>query len=124
RLLVERSQLEWLFLHNIDTVGADVDAAVLGAHIQSNACLSFEVITRRIEDRGGGLARVDGRVRLVEGLAMPREELEFNLSYYNSMSTWISIPKLLAVFGLARSDLGDEAKVAAAIRSSKNSGAT
>ncbi len=26
----------------------------------SGACLSFEVITRRIEDRGGGLARVDG----------------------------------------------------------------
>ena len=107
RLLAERPQLEWLFLHNIDTVGADVDAAVLGAHIKSNACLSFEVITRRIEDRGGGLARVDGRVRLVEGLAMPREELEFNLSFYNTMSTWISVDKLLAVFGLTRGDLAD-----------------
>ncbi len=128
RLLAERPQLEWLFLHNIDTVGADVDAAVLGAHIRSGACLSFEVITRRIEDRGGGLARVDGRVRLVEGLAMPREELEFNLSYYNTMSTWISVDKLLAVFGLTRTDLADSIsptlqhsstpsdKVAAAIR--------
>ena len=128
RLLAERPQLEWLFLHNIDTVGADVDAAVLGAHIRSGACLSFEVITRRIEDRGGGLARVDGRVRLVEGLAMPREELEFNLSYYNTMSTWISVDKLLAVFGLTRGDLADSInpalqhasapadKVAAAIR--------
>ena len=28
-----------------------------------------------IEDRGGGLARVNGRVRLVEGLALPREEV-------------------------------------------------
>ena len=39
---------------------------------------------RRIEDRGGGLARVDGRLRLVEGLALPREEDEFALTYYNS----------------------------------------
>ena len=35
------------------------------------------MITRRLEDRGGGLARVNGRVRIVEGLAMPREEDEF-----------------------------------------------
>ena len=42
-----------------------------------NACLTFEVIGRRIEDRGGGLARVNGHVRLIESLAMPREEDEF-----------------------------------------------
>ncbi len=65
---------------------------------------------RRIEDRGGGLARVNGRVRLVEGLAMPREEDEFRLSYYNSMTTWITIDRLLEVFGLARGDLADEAR--------------
>ena len=34
--------------------------------------MSFEVIPRRLEDRGGGLARVNGRVRLLEGLAQPR----------------------------------------------------
>jgi len=76
RLLTERPQLKYLLLHNIDTLGADVDAALLGLHIQSEACLTFEVITRRLEDRGGGLTRVNGRVRLVEGLAMPREEAE------------------------------------------------
>ncbi len=46
--------------------------------------MSVEVITRRIDDRGGGLARVDGQLRLVEGLALPREEIEFGLTYYNS----------------------------------------
>ena len=74
------------------------------------------MITRRIEDRGGGLARVDGHLRLVEGLALPREELEFNLTYYNSSTTWLDIPKLLAVFGLGKDDLADDAKVAAAVR--------
>jgi hypothetical protein len=116
RLLAERTQLRTLMLHNIDTLGADVDPALLGQHIGSNACLTFEVITRRIEDRGGGLARVNGRVRLVEGLAVPREEDEFALSYYNTMTTWIDIDKLLFVFGLCREDLANEAKVSNAVR--------
>ena len=115
-LLAERPQLQHLFLHNIDTTGADVDAALLGQHIRSEACLTFEVIARRLEDRGGGLARVGSRVRLVEGLAMPREEAEFALSFYNTQSTWINIDRLLAVFGLTRANLGDEIRVAAAIR--------
>ncbi len=115
-LLEQQPQLEYLMLHNIDTLGANLDAGVLGAHIQSGADLSFEVISRRLDDRGGGLARVDGKVRLVEGLAMPREEDEFHLSYYNSLTTWISIERLLTIFSLERSDLGDRTKVDDAIR--------
>jgi hypothetical protein len=115
-LLRQRPQLKHLLLHNIDTLGANLDPAVLGAHLTQGGCLSFEVITRRIDDRGGGLARVDGRVRLVEGLAMPHEEDEFHLSYYNSMTTWIDIDKLLAAFALTRSDLEDGDKVLNAIR--------
>ena len=114
--LAQLPRVRWLMLHNIDTVGADLDPALLGQHIASGACLTFEVITRRLEDRGGGLARVNGRVRLVEGLAMPREEDEFKLSYYNTMTTWIDVEKLLAVFGLTRADLGHAEKVAAGIR--------
>jgi hypothetical protein len=117
RLLRDRPRLRWLFLHNIDTVGADLDPALLGLHIAGGSCLSFEVIPRRIEDRGGGLARVNGRPRIVEGLAMPREADEFKLRFYNTLSTWIDIDQLLAAFGLVRSDLGGEAKVAAGIRS-------
>jgi hypothetical protein len=105
QLLQQRPHLRYLLLHNVDTLGADLDPALLGLHIQNDACLSFEVIPRRIDDRGGGLARVNGRLRLVEGLAMPREEEEFKLSYYNSMTTWIDLDRLLQVFGLTRADL-------------------
>ncbi len=116
RLLEARPQLQYLLLHNIDTVGTDADPALLGLHIQEGACLSFEMITRRIDDRGGGLARVNGRPRILEGLAMPREQDEFRLSYYNSMTTWIHIDKLLAAFGLTRDGLREAEKVSAAIR--------
>lgn len=115
-LLKARPALRYLMLHNIDTLGADVDPGILGLHINRGACLTFEVITRRIEDRGGGLARADGRLRLLEGLAMPREEDEFRLSYYNTMTTWITIDPLLQVFGLTRPDLDDQPTVMSAIR--------
>jgi len=119
QLLRERPNLKQLLLHNIDTCGVNADPLYLGRHIESGTCLSFEVIQRRLEDRGGGLARVNGRPRIVEGLAMPREEAEFGLSYYNSMTTWIQLEPLLHAFGLTREDIleGNPETIAAAIRS-------
>ena len=116
QLLAERPQLRHLLLHNVDTLGAQAEPFLLGQHIRSGNALNFEVITRRIDDRGGGLARVNGQVRLVEGLAMPREEEEFKLSYYNSMTTWIDIDAFLRSMGLERGDLSDDARVLTAIR--------
>jgi hypothetical protein len=115
-LLVQQPSLRYLMLHNIDTLGADLDPALLGLHIAQAAPLTYEVIARRIDDRGGGLARVDGQVRLLEGLSMPREQDEFRLSYYNTLTTWIDIDRLLAAFGLNRTDLSDQERVSAAVR--------
>jgi hypothetical protein len=116
KMLEARPQLRYLMVHNVDTVGADLNPEILGRHISTKATMTAEVVTRRMEDRGGGLATVDGRVRLVEGMALPSEEIEFRLSYYNSNTFWIDIDALLKVFGLKRGDLGDREKVSAAIR--------
>ena len=118
RLLREQPQVETLMLHNIDTLGADVHAAALGYHLAARNVLTFEVVPRRIEDRGGGLARVNGHPRLLEGLAQPREEDELALSYYNSMTTWIQVDPLLALFGLTREQLqtADDVRLAQAVR--------
>lgn len=116
RLLEDRPQLQVLMMHNIDTAGTDVDATALGQHLRSGAAMTVEVITRRVDDRGGGLARADGNLRLIEGLALPREENEFRLSYYNTNTFWIDVDKALAVFGLSRVDLGNGDKVAEAVR--------
>ena len=115
-LLAQRPRLRHLMVHNIDTLGADVSPALLGWHIEQGAALTTEVTPRTIEDRGGGLARIDGRVRLIEGLALPFEEVEFGLSYYNSATTWIDIDQLLRVFRLTRDDLADSERVARAVR--------
>jgi len=117
RLLDDCPNLNWLMVHNIDTLGANLDPGVLGLAIESGSPLGFEVIPRRIEDRGGGLARVNGRLRLLEGLAQPREDVEFRLRYYNTLTTWVDVRGLLDAFHLTRDDLrSDPEKVAAAVR--------
>jgi hypothetical protein len=117
QLLHERPALRYLMMHNIDTLGANIDPAILGYHIESGAALTTEVTSRRIIDRGGGLARIDGKLRLVEGMALPKDEMEFRLSYYNSATYWIDIDRLLRVLGLSRADLEDGEKVTMAVRS-------
>ncbi len=116
QLLNENPNLKYLMVHNIDTLGADVNPAILGYHIEQGASMTTEVITRRLEDRGGGLARVDGQLRLIESLAFPREELEFDLTFYNTSTTWVDVDQLLAVFDLTKDDLSDATKVSNAVR--------
>jgi hypothetical protein len=116
QMLVERPTLEYLFLHNIDTLGASPAAELLGQHIASGAGMTVEVIVRQYDDHGGGLALVNGKPRLVEGLCLPSEEIEFGLRYYNTGSYWITIDALLGVFGLTREQLVSDEVVAAAVR--------
>ncbi|MBI5674994.1 MAG: UTP--glucose-1-phosphate uridylyltransferase [Nitrospirae bacterium] len=102
RLLKDNPELKYLLCHNIDTMGTNIDPALFGAHILSGSCMTFEVTPRRIEDQGGGLAKVNGRIRLIEGLALPKEEDEYKLSYYNTLTNWITIDALLKFFKIDR----------------------
>lgn len=116
RLLTENPGLEHLLVHNIDTLGANADPAIFGLHLANQGGVTAEVITRRLNDRGGGLANVDGKIRIIEGLALPDERIEFELSYYNTGTFWINIATILEVFGLSREDLANEDKVRTAVR--------
>jgi hypothetical protein len=116
-VLAKQPNVQTLLLHNVDTLGASADPGAVGAHLASGNTLNFEVIPRFGTDRGGGLARVNGQLRIVEGLAQPCEEDEFKLRYYSSMSTWIEIDPLLNAFGLERAQLTEDTDaVAAAVR--------
>ena len=115
-LLKEQPALGYLFLHNIDTLGVTASAALLGQHIESGAVMTVEVIGRQYDDHGGGLALVNGRPRLVEGLCLPNERVEFGLQFYNTGSYWITIDALLSSFGLTRSGLNNRERVQTAVR--------
>lgn len=104
-LLRDHPELKYLLAHNTDTLGATLDPVILGMHICSGKPITFEVTPRRFEDKGGGLVQVNGRPQLMESLALPSEEDEFKLSFYNTLSNWIDIDALLDLFGLSRDDL-------------------
>jgi len=111
KILEKSPQLNYLLVHNIDTLGVNADPLFLGKHIQSGNACSVEVISRWVDDRGGGLAKVNDKLQLLEGLALPDEKIEFDLSYYNSNTFWITIDPLLETFSLTRNDLSDSVKV-------------
>ncbi len=116
KMIDENPNLKYLMSHNIDTLGANLEPSILGYHINNGKTLSMEVTTKRIDDRGGGLARVNGNLRLVESLALPKEEIEFNLTFYNTLTSWINIDKLLESFSLNRNDLGNEKLILESVR--------
>ncbi len=105
RMINDNPNLKYLLVHNVDTLGVAIDSVILGMHVDSGMTFSLEVIPRRIEDRGGGLARINGRLSLLEGLAQPREEDEYKLSYYNTLTNCLTIDSLLAMFALTRDDI-------------------
>jgi UDP-N-acetylglucosamine pyrophosphorylase len=111
KMISHNPGLKYLMVHNVDTLGAVADPALLGRHINNGNAMTVEVISRWMDDRGGGLARVNDMLRLVEGLALPDEKTEFNLSYYNTNTFWITIDDLLKTFGLSRESLDDESKI-------------
>jgi len=116
RLLKQRPQLKTLLIHNIDTLGAYTDPVHLGRHLLSGNPANFEVIRRTFHDQGGGLATINGQPRLIEGMALPREELEYELSYYNTLTSWVDIDALLKLFGCDRNNLHDQNPIRSQIR--------
>ncbi|MBI4844548.1 MAG: UTP--glucose-1-phosphate uridylyltransferase [Nitrospirae bacterium] len=101
-ILKDYPDIKYILVCNIDTLGANIEPSLLGLHITNKSCMTFEVIPRFIEDKGGGLAKVDGRIQLLEGLALPREDDEFRLSYYSTLTNWFTIDSLLSFFGIDR----------------------
>ena len=91
-------------LHNIDTLGADVDPAVLGLHIDlrldvdhAGDCPAVWMIAEE------GWLVVDGRMRLVEGTGNAADELEFSTDPSTTLARCGSISiNCLSLFGLDR----------------------
>ena len=102
QVLCDNPDMKYLLCHNIDTLGVTVAPTLLVMHIDGQAAMTFEVIPRRIEDQGGGLAQIEGSIWLIEGLALPRESDEYILSYYSTLTNWISIDALLGFFKIDR----------------------
>jgi UTP--glucose-1-phosphate uridylyltransferase len=58
---------------NVDNLGASISPLIIGAHIQSQADVTVEVVERYPGDKGGAPARVDNKVQIIEGFRFPSD---------------------------------------------------
>jgi UTP--glucose-1-phosphate uridylyltransferase len=61
----------YLWIMNLDNLGAAVDPLVLGWHIDHGAPLTVEVVEKRPGDRGGIPVRLNGRPVVLESFRLP-----------------------------------------------------
>jgi UTP--glucose-1-phosphate uridylyltransferase len=60
-----------LMMSNVDNLGATLDPAVIGAHLDRGVALSAEVVRKVKGDKGGAPARLDGIPQIIEGFRFP-----------------------------------------------------
>jgi UTP--glucose-1-phosphate uridylyltransferase len=82
--------VELVTVSNVDNLGARVDPVVIGAHLRSGSPITIEV-ARKDGDLGGAPARVDGRVRLLEGPRFPAGFDQRRVEVFNTNTAVIDL---------------------------------
>jgi UTP--glucose-1-phosphate uridylyltransferase len=78
--------VKYVYMSNVDNLAATLDAAVLGAHVQSGKSISVEVADKAKGDKGGAPARVDGTLQVVEGFRFPAAFDQDTIPVFNTNS--------------------------------------
>ena len=73
-----------LMMSNVDNLTATLDAAVIGAHLESGAALTAEMAPKEPGDKGGAPARVDGRSQIVEAFRFPEGFDQSRIPVFNT----------------------------------------
>lgn len=87
--------VEHVLVSNVDNLGADLDPAVLGAHLDaaaSGAGISVEVVRREEGDAGGCVALLPGdRPAIIEGFRLPEGTDLADYPHFNTNTLWLSL---------------------------------
>lgn len=74
----------YLWIMNLDNLGATVDPLVLGWHIDHGAPLTVEVVDKQEGDRGGIPVRLDDRPVVLESFRLPEDFDENTVRVFNT----------------------------------------
>jgi len=91
---------EYIFVSNVDNLGADVDMKILGHLVDSQTEFLMELTDKTKADvKGGTIIEYDGTVRLLEIAQVPKEHVEDfksirKFKYFNTNSVYISLPAI------------------------------
>lgn len=91
---------KYVFLSNVDNLGARVEPAILGFHIDHRKELIAEVAMKSSGDVGGAPAIVGGRLQLVEGFGFPDDFDQSQIPVFNCSTYWITAEKIKTKFEL------------------------
>ncbi len=93
---------KYIFLSNVDNLGATVEPAILGFHIRENREMTAEVAQKSKKDEGGAPILVDGKLVIVESFRIPRSFDVSKIPVFNCNSYWINAESLEKDFSLPR----------------------
>ena len=91
---------EYIFVSNVDNLGADVDLRILGHLVESQTEFLMELTDKTKADvKGGTIIDYNGHVRLLEIAQVPKEHVEDfksirKFKYFNTNSVYISLPAI------------------------------
>lgn len=91
---------KYLFVANVDNLGARIDPGLLGQHIQSQAEITVEVAPKWPGDTGGSPFVVDGKLQLVEQIRYPADFDPDVVDVFNTNTFWFKARALDQDFDL------------------------
>ncbi len=94
--------VQHVLVSNVDNVGATLDPVVLGAHLESGASVSVEVVRREKGDAGGCVADLpDGRPAIIEGFRLPEGVDLADFPHFNTNTLWLKLDAMDRSFDLS-----------------------
>lgn len=77
---------ELFYMSNVDNLGATLDPALIGMHLEAGAAVTAEVVDKLPGDKGGAPARVDGALQIVEAFRFPEGFDQDRIGVFNTNS--------------------------------------
>ena len=73
-----------LVMSNVDNLGATLDPALIGLHLQLGSKISAEVVRKATGDKGGAPARLEGVPQIIEGFRFPKDFDQDSIPVFNT----------------------------------------
>jgi len=87
----------YLWISNLDNLGASVDLALLGDHIEAGEALTVEVVDKDPGDRGGGPVMYEGRPIIAEHFRLPIDFDADSVPVFNTNTFIVDAGALVAM---------------------------
>jgi len=89
-----------LFMTNVDNLGASLDPALVGLHLELGAAITAEVVRKAPGDAGGAPALLDGVPQIIEGFRFPATFDQASIRVFNTNTLWLDAAAIDREFAL------------------------